>query len=226
LIGVHAIMYHQLSLWDNKLDSSNLFLRNNLQKKVVINTDGEVILYPFFFILKESDRFFSDLYSSVKWRQDTIQFFGKNMPLPRLTAWYGDKGKSYTYSGIEQHPEPWTPTLRLIKSKVEEISEVTFNSVLLNLYRDGKDSVSWHSDDEPELGENPIIASVSFGAARRFSLKHKISKDRKIDIDLPNGSLLLMKGETQHFWQHQIAKTSKSVQPRINLTFRVIKPVL
>ncbi len=145
------------------------------------------------------------------------------MPLPRLTAWYGDEGKSYTYSGIEQHPDPWTPTLKLIKSKVEEILEVTFNTVLLNLYRDGKDSVSWHSDDELELGENPIIASVSFGAVRRFSLKHKISKDYKIDLDLPNGSLLLMKGETQHFWQHQIAKTSKSVQPRINLTFRMIK---
>ena len=118
-----------------------------------------------------------------------------------------------------------TPTLKLIKSKAEQISEVSFNSVLLNLYRDGKDSVSWHSDDEPELGENPIIASISFGATRRFSLKHKISKDYKIDINLLNGSLLLMKGETQHCWQHQIPKTSKFVEPRINLTFRVIKPV-
>ncbi|CAD5983758.1 alpha-ketoglutarate-dependent dioxygenase AlkB [Planktothrix agardhii 1029] len=216
-------MDHQLSLWDNQLDSSNLFLKSHLQKKVAVNTDGEVILYPTFFSLKESDCFFSDLYSNVKWRQDTIKFFGKNMPLPRLTAWYGDEGKSYTYSGIEQHPEPWTPALKLIKSKVEEISEVTFNSALLNLYRNGKDSVSWHSDDEPELGENPIIASVSFGAVRRFSLKYKLSKSYKIDIDLPNGSLLLMKGETQHFWQHQITKTSKSVQPRINLTFRVIQ---
>ncbi len=216
-------MYHQIGLWDNQLDSSHLFLENNLQNKVVINTDGDAILYPFFFSIKESNRLFSDLYSSVKWRQDTIQFFGKKMPLPRLTAWYGDEGKSYTYSGIEQHPEAWNPVLKSIKSKIEEISEVTFNSVLINLYRDGKDSVSWHSDDEPELGENPIIASVSFGASRRFSLKHKISKDHKIDIDLPNGSLLLMKGQMQHFWQHQIAKTSKSVAPRINLTFRVIK---
>jgi alkylated DNA repair dioxygenase AlkB len=218
-------MYHQIGLWDNQLDSSNLFLENNLQKTVVINTDGEVIFYPNFFSIQESERLFSDLYSSVKWKQDTICFYGKKMPLPRLTGWYGDEGKSYTYSGIEQHPAPWTPTLRLIKSKAEEISEVTFNSVLLNLYRDGKDSVSWHSDDEPELGENPIIASISFGATRRFSLKHKILKDYKIDINLLNGSLLLMKGKTQHCWQHQISKTSKSVQPRINLTFRVIQPV-
>ena len=218
-------MYNQIGLLDNKRDSSNLFFENNLQKTVVINTDGEVIFYPHFFSIQESECLFSDLYSSVKWKQDTIHFYGKKIPLPRLTGWYGDEGKSYTYSGIEQHPDPWTPTLKLIKSKAEEISEVTFNSVLLNLYRDGKDSVSWHSDDEPELGENPIIASISFGATRRFSLKHKISKDYKIDINLLNGSLLLMKGETQHCWQHQIPKTSKFVEPRINLTFRVIKPV-
>jgi alkylated DNA repair dioxygenase AlkB len=215
-------MYYQLELLDNELDSSHIPLEKKLTQKVIINKDGKVVLYPNFFSIKESDRFFSDLYQSVKWKQDTIQFFGKKMPLPRLTAWYGNEGKSYTYSGIQQNPEPWNPVLKSIKSKVEEISGVTFNSVLLNLYRNGKDSVSWHSDDEPELGKNPVIASVSFGAIRRFSLKHKIHKDCKIDIDLPNGSLLLMKGQTQHYWQHQITKTSKAVQPRVNLTFRVI----
>ncbi|MEK0179385.1 alpha-ketoglutarate-dependent dioxygenase AlkB [Microcoleus anatoxicus] len=206
--------------WDNQLDS------NDSQETVVIDTDGEVIFYPNLFSIQESDRLFSELDSSVKWRHDTIHIYGKKIPLPRLTAWYGDEGKSYIYSGIEQHPEPWNSTLRLIKLKAEEISQITFNSVLINLYRDGKDSVSWHSDDEPELGENPIIASISLGGTRRFSLRHKTSKDYKIDIDLPKGSLLLMKGETQHFWKHQIAKTAKSVEPRINLTFRVIKPVL
>ncbi|MEK0190259.1 MAG: alpha-ketoglutarate-dependent dioxygenase AlkB [Oscillatoriales cyanobacterium] len=206
--------------WDNQLDS------NDSQETVVIDTDGEVIFYPNLFSIQESDRLFSELDSSVKWRHDTIHIYGKKIPLPRLTAWYGDEGKSYIYSGIEQHPEPWNSTLRLIKLKAEEISKITFNSVLINLYRDGKDSVSWHSDDEPELGENPIIASISLGGTRRFSLRHKTSKDYKIDIDLPKGSLLLMKGETQHFWKHQIAKTAKSVEPRINLTFRVIKPVL
>ncbi|WP_341733881.1 alpha-ketoglutarate-dependent dioxygenase AlkB [Microcoleus sp. EPA2] len=205
--------------WDNQLDS------NDSQETVVIDTDGEVIFYPNLFSIQESDRLFSALHSSVKWRHDTIHIYGKKIPLPRLTAWYGDEGKSYIYSGIQQHPEPWTPTLTSIKLKAEEISKITFNSVLINLYRDGKDSVSWHSDDEPELGKNPIIASISLGGTRRFSLRHKTSKDYKIDIDLPKGSLLLMKGETQHFWKHQIAKTAKSVEPRINLTFRVIKPV-
>lgn len=218
--GVLAIiMYHQMELWDDQLDSSDP------QKTVVIDTDGEVIFYPNVFSIQESDRLFADLDSNIKWKKDTIHIYGKKIPLPRLTAWYGDEGKSYTYSHIEQHPEPWTPTLTSIKLKAEEISEVNFNSVLLNLYRHGQDSVSWHSDDEPELGENPIIASISLGATRRFFLKHKILKDHKITLDLPKGSLLLMKGETQHFWKHQISKTAKFVEPRINLTFRVIKPV-
>jgi alkylated DNA repair dioxygenase AlkB len=215
-------MYNQISLWDYLPDTNNLVLENQVNKKTIISTDGEVILYPNFFSTKESNQLFSDLYSSVNWKQEIIQFFGKQMPIPRLTAWYGDQGKSYTYSGIEQHPEHWNPTLKLIKSKIEQIAQVSFNSVLLNLYRDGKDSVSWHSDDEPELGENPIIASVSFGATRRFSLRNKHSKNHKIDIDLASGSFLLMQGETQHFWQHQIAKTAKEIQPRINLTFRII----
>lgn len=218
-------MYYQTERWDNQLNSSNLGPENNLQKEVIINDDGKVILYTNFFSLEESNQFFSDLESNIKWKQEKIEMFGKKMPLPRLTAWYGDEGKSYTYSGIEHHPEAWISTLTLIKTKVEEISEFTFNSVLINLYRHGNHSVSWHSDDEPELGENPIIASVSLGATRRFSLRHKMSKDNKIDLDLPHGSLLLMKDETQHFWQHQIAKTSKFVEPRINLTFRFIQEV-
>jgi alkylated DNA repair dioxygenase AlkB len=215
-------MYNQISLWDYLPDTNNLVLENQVNKKTIISTDGEVILYPNFFSTKESNQLFSDLYSSVNWKQEIIQFFGKQMPIPRLTAWYGDGGKSYTYSGIEQHPEHWNPTLKLIKSKIEQIAQISFNSVLINLYRNGKDSVSWHSDDEPELGENPIIASVSFGATRRFSLRHKHLKNHKIDIDLASGSFLLMQGETQHFCQHQIAKTAKEIQPRINLTFRII----
>lgn len=214
-------MYNQISLWDDLADTNNMKLENQVNKKTIISTDGEVILYQNFFNTQESSQLFEDLSSNVKWKQEIIQIFGKKMPIPRLTAWYGDEGKSYTYSGIEQHPEPWNTTLQFIKSKVEEIAKVSFNSVLLNLYRHGKDSVSWHSDDEPELGKNPIIASVSFGATRRFSLRHKHSKNHRIAIDLTSGSLLLMQGETQHFWQHQIAKTAKEIQPRINLTFRV-----
>jgi alkylated DNA repair dioxygenase AlkB len=151
------------------------------------------------------------------------RFLVKLTPLPSLTAWYGDEGKSYTYSGIEQHPIPWTPTLFLIKTRIEKIAEVRFNSVLLNLYRDGRDSVAWHSNNESELGQNPVIGSVSFGATRRFSLKHKKNKEHEIEIDLPHGTFLLMRGETQHYWRHQISKTTKDVRPRINLTFRIIQ---
>lgn len=153
-----------------------------------------------------------------------MKLFGKEIDLPRLTAWYGDDGKSYTFSGIPMSPNAWTPVLLFIKERIEKVAEVEFNSVLLNLYRNEKDSISWHSDDEPELGKNPIIASVSFGEVRRFHLRHKLNKSLdKIGINLTLGSLLIMKGSTQQFWQHQILKTSKSLNKRINLTFRIIK---
>lgn len=187
-------------------------------------SDGEVVIYHNFFNKLESDQFFQELLSEIKWRQDKIKLYGKEINLPRLTAWYGDYGKSYTYSGIPMHPDAWIPTLRSIKIRIEDVVEVNFNSVLLNFYRSEKDSVSWHSDDEPELGKNPIIASVSFGEARRFQFRHKLNKNlEKTSITLTHGSLLIMKGSTQHFWQHQIPKASKSLSERINLTFRIIK---
>ncbi|MBW4504892.1 MAG: alpha-ketoglutarate-dependent dioxygenase AlkB [Scytonema hyalinum WJT4-NPBG1] len=186
--------------------------------------DGEVIIYRSFFNGLESNQLFKELFDSINWRQDKMKIFGKEVDLPRLTAWYGDGGKSYTYSGITMNPDAWTPILLLIKERIEEVVQEKFNSVLINLYRNGKDYVSWHSDDEPELGINPIIASVSFGQTRRFQLKHKLNKDlEKVEITLTDGSLLLMKGSTQHFWHHQIPKTSKQLKERINLTFRVIK---
>jgi alkylated DNA repair dioxygenase AlkB len=129
---------------------------------------------------------------------------------------------SYKFSGIHLEPEPWIPTLLKVKEKVDEIAKVNFNSVLLNLYRDGNDGISWHTDAEPELGNNPVIGSVSFGGARRFMFRHKHNQELKTEIELIDGSFLLMAGATQHFWQHQIPKTSKRVQPRINLTFREI----
>jgi alkylated DNA repair dioxygenase AlkB len=186
--------------------------------------DGEVIMYRNFFSKAESDRMFQELRRSIKWRQDKMKLYGKEFDLPRLTAWYGDDGKSYKFSGIPMNPDPWTSTLILIKKSIEEVEEVKFNSVLLNLYRTGKDGISWHSDDESELGKNPIIASVSFGESRRFQLKHKLNKSlAKLETNLTHGSLLIMKGSTQHFWQHQIPKTAKLLKERINLTFRIIK---
>jgi alkylated DNA repair dioxygenase AlkB len=185
--------------------------------------DGEVAIYRNFFNRVESDQIFQELLSKIKWRQDKMKLYGKEFELPRLTAWYGDDGKSYTFSGIPMNPDAWTHTLLSIKSKIEEVTQAKFNSVLLNLYRSGKDGVSWHSDDEPELGKNPIIASVSFGETRRFQLRHKLDKSLdKVEITLTHGSLLIMKGSTQHFWQHQIPKTAKSLRERINLTFRII----
>ncbi len=184
--------------------------------------DAEVTLHTDFFNPDESATLFQQLVDTIHWQQESIRFGGKAIPLPRLTAWYGDEGKSYRYSGITVNPLPWIPLLLSIKTCVETVSPVTFNSVLLNYYRGERDSVSWHSDDEPELGHNPVIASVSFGASRKFQFKHKTDTDQRLAVDLTPGSLLLMAGATQHHWKHQIPKTTKPVGPRINLTFRVI----
>ncbi|MUG96173.1 alpha-ketoglutarate-dependent dioxygenase AlkB [Scytonema sp. UIC 10036] len=184
--------------------------------------DADVIVYDNFFSDNESDTIFSVLYETVTWRQEVTYLYGKQVALPRLTAWFGDKGKSYTYSKIKMEPQPWIPVLKAIKLQIEEASCQQFNSVLLNLYRDGRDSIAWHSDDEKELGTNPVIGSVSFGGTRHLMFRHKQTKELKFNIELTHGSLLLMQGTTQQFWQHQIAKTSKPVQPRINLTFRQI----
>lgn len=188
--------------------------------------DGEIVIYRDFFQKIESDHFFEELHNKISWQQNRIKMFGKEFDVPRLEAWYGDKGKSYAYSGILMNPLPWTPTLLLIKDKIEKVVKLEFNSVLVNLYRHGQDYVSWHSDDEPELGTNPVIASVSFGETRRFLLRHKYNKElEKVEVILDKGSLLIMKGSTQHFWKHQIPKTSKKISPRINLTFRIIKEI-
>jgi alkylated DNA repair dioxygenase AlkB len=184
--------------------------------------DADVSMDRAFYSPTESDALFADLTANIVWEQKPIQFMGKTVMQPRLTAWYGDEGKSYTYSGLTVEPMPWTPTLLAMKARVEAAAGITFNSVLLNRYRTGQDSVGWHSDDEPELGTNPVIASISLGAPRNFQLKHKRNSDLKLTIELTSGTLLLMRGTTQHFWKHQIPKTTKVLGPRINLTFRVI----
>jgi alkylated DNA repair dioxygenase AlkB len=184
--------------------------------------DADVIFYRDFYSSEENEILFQTLMQNIAWKQEYIQVPGRKVPLPRLTAWYGDAGKIYRYSGITVHPHAWTEVLRHIKSRVETAAETAFNSVLLNLYRNEQDSVAWHSDDEAELGTNPVIASVSFGAPRAFQFKHKTQPERRLEIMLTPGSLLLMRGTTQHFWKHRIPKTSKPHGPRINLTFRVI----
>ncbi len=170
----------------------------------------------------ESIELLKKLTDTIAWKQETILMFGRKVLTPRLTAWYGDENISYKYSGVTFYALPWTEELLAIKSKIEPLAGEIFNSVLLNLYRDGNDSMGWHSDDEPELGTNPIIASVNFGQEMRFDLRLKRDHKVKHQIILGNGSVLTMKGDIQHHWQHQVAKSAKSMTPRINLTFRRI----
>ena len=184
---------------------------------------SEIIYYPNFWSKNEADFYLQQLEKNIQWQQDYITLFGRTHPVPRLTSWYGNKGKVYTYSGITMHPHDWIEPLLIIKAQLSSIVKVNFNSVLLNYYRNGKDSMGWHSDNEKELGKKPIIASVSFGSQRRFLLKPRDKQNlHREEIKLNHGSLLIMAGETQDYWLHQIPKTSKAISPRINLTFRVI----
>lgn len=162
------------------------------------------------------------LVRTIPWRQEQITFFGKPVAQPRLTAAFADTGVSYRYSGLVIEPRPWTPELLDIKRCVEADAGHAFNYVLANFYREGGDSMGFHADDEPELGANPLIASLSLGATRRFVLKHKRRSLPPVSLDLPGGSLLLMAGTTQHHWQHGVPKTKHAVGPRLNLTFRQI----
>lgn len=201
-----------------------MFHKNKNEKKVFNLPEAEIELYNNFFSREESDRLFRSLNEAIQWHQDQIKFYGKTFNVPRLSALYGDTNKPYSYSGIKMNPQVWTPDLLFIKERIEKVAKVKFSSCLLNLYRDGKDSNDWHQDNEKELGENPTIGSVSFGETRPFQLKHIYRKDlKKVDIPLAHGSFLLMKGSTQHFWKHKIPKTAKNINPRINLTFRIIK---
>ncbi|MRI00382.1 alpha-ketoglutarate-dependent dioxygenase AlkB [Kriegella sp. EG-1] len=185
--------------------------------------DSDIIYYEEFLNSTESNQFFQKLMEDVPWQQDYIKVFGKVYAQPRLTALYANNGKPYSYSNITMHPNVFSNVICTLKQKVEDLVNTEFTTCLLNLYRNGKDSNGWHSDNEKELGLNPVIASLSLGEERFFHLRHIKDKTLKRKILLKNGSLLLMKGVTQHYWQHRIAKTAKPVSERINLTFRVIK---
>ena len=182
--------------------------------------DGEAWLVGEALCSADAERLFRRLHQDVAWRQDEATIMGRRLPIPRLQAWYGDG--SYVYSGIRLVARPWTEPLLELKVRAERLAGHMFNSVLANLYRHGSDSVAWHADAEAALGRNPVIASLSLGACRRFDLRHRRSAER-LSIDLPAGSCLIMAGATQHCWQHRIAKTSRPLGPRINLTFRLIR---
>jgi alkylated DNA repair dioxygenase AlkB len=187
----------------------------------LLPADGSAYLFSHLLNLKKEELFRS-LFEEVDWKQDEVVMFGKRLTLRRLSAWYGDEPFEYTYSKVSRQALPWTETLAEIKSQVEKISGETFNSCLLNFYHDGADSMGWHSDDEPELDPNASIASVSLGAERKFSFKHKRSKET-VSTFLENGSLLLMKPPTQEHWLHTLRKSKKVSDGRINLTFRRYK---
>jgi len=184
--------------------------------------DADVTYYPNFFNLNEADTYFKNLLEFINWEQDNITVFGKTYLQPRLTSFYADNKNSYKYSNIIMQPNIFEDDLLEIKNKIETGLKIKFTSCLANLYRDGNDSNGWHADNEKELGKNPIIASISFGAERPFYLKHKYDKKLKRKLILEHGSLLLMRGETQTNWLHQIPKTKRIIGKRINLTFRII----
>lgn len=186
---------------------------------------ADIWLDPQFLPLAEAARLQQELTETLQWRQEPIRLFGKEVLQPRLTAWYGDATAQYSYSGLMLTPQPWAPALLGLRTQVEQAAGTTFNSVLLNLYRTGQDSMGWHADDEPELGPEPIIASVSLGATRRFRLRPRHPQELNhapFGLDLPSGSLLVMRGTTQQHWLHAVPKTARPVRPRINLTFRTI----
>jgi alkylated DNA repair dioxygenase AlkB len=180
--------------------------------------DGGTLFYDENFLDRlQADALFQVLILQVPWKQEG----GRGRLFPRLTAYCADAGVVYSYSGVTHQAEPWTPELLAVKAKVEAAAQADFNSLLLNRYRHGQDSIGFHADDEAELGPNPVIGSISLGAIRRFILKHKKAKD-KMTFDLPHGSLLVMAGTSQHHWLHGVPKTKEMVGERINLTFRKI----
>lgn len=185
--------------------------------------DADVRLWRGAFGAQEAAALFARLLETIDWRTEEVLIFGQRRQVPRLVAWHGDPGAHYVYSGTAHAPLPWTAELAQVRQRVEALTAREFNSVLLNRYRDGRDGMGWHADDEPELGRDPAIASVSFGAPRRFSLRHRRRRDLRCSIELGPGDLLLMSGPTQHHWLHALPKTSRPVGERLNLTFRRIQ---
>jgi alkylated DNA repair dioxygenase AlkB len=186
--------------------------------------NAEIFYYPAWLNPAESSALLQLLLKETPWRQDTLKFAGKAVPVPRLQAWYGDSSSHYGYSGLHLEPLPWTPALTRLRQRLEDSLNLSFNSVLINYYRNGQDSVAWHSDSEPALGPDPSIASLSLGATRRFDMKRydRNNQPGKLSLALADGSLLLMGSGVQQHWLHQIPKEPAITAPRINLTFRLI----
>jgi alkylated DNA repair dioxygenase AlkB len=185
--------------------------------------DGDFRFQPGFWPLAEADDLLAALDALPDWRQHHVRLFGREVPSPRLSAWYGDDGTAYRYSGVRHVPLPWPPLLERVRQQLQHATGHAFNAVLANRYHDGGDAMGWHSDNEPELGARPVIASASFGATRRFLLRHRASGRREA-LELTHGSLLLMAGDSQRCWQHAVPRTRRPCGLRINLTYRYVHP--
>jgi alkylated DNA repair dioxygenase AlkB len=188
---------------------------------------AEICLWPAFLGGAAADRLMLQLRQELPWRRDRVQVFGRAHPIPRLHSWHGDGGARYRWSGLTQAPQAWTPALTELRDQLEAHLDCRFNSVLANLYRDGRDHMGWHADNEPELGPAPVIASISVGAERDFMLRYR-GPGEPVDtsrIALPHGSLLVMQGSTQQYWQHSLPRRLRVAEPRINLTFRNVRLV-
>ena len=202
----------QKSLFESQYDNTPIHLDM---------LDANLKYYPNFIPPLEAANIMCSLQQEVDWRQEQITLYGKTFNVPRLQAWYGDENADYQYSNLSMCPLPWSPALLELKQKCENTSNSHFNSVLANLYRDGQDGMGRHADNEPELGQQPVIASLSFGEVRNLDFYHNQTKE-KVRLPLVSGSLLIMSGDTQKYWQHSIAKTKKVLAARVNLTFRYV----
>jgi alkylated DNA repair dioxygenase AlkB len=202
---------------------TGLFFETNDRSVVDLPVqDGALRYWPCAFAADEAAELFTALRHSLAWRSEEVVIFGERRRVPRLVAWYGEPEAVYTYSGVKHVPQPFTAELTAIRARIEALSGAAFNSALANLYRDGRDGMGWHADNEAELGRDPVIASVSLGATRRFTLRHRRRKALTQSLDLEGGSLLVMEGPTQHHWLHALPKTTRAVGERINLTYRRI----
>jgi alkylated DNA repair dioxygenase AlkB len=200
-----------MDLFDNETGAS----KNLLPKDGIVNYYGSV------FTNQQADHYFDSLLNTVEWKNDQAVIFGKMVITKRKAAWYGDRDFEYTYSNITKRALPWSPVLAALKLITEEKTGETFNSCLLNLYHNGEEGMAWHSDAEKDLKKHGAIGSLSFGAARSFSFRHKITKET-VSLLLEHGSLLVMKGATQEYWLHRLPPAKRITKPRINLTFRTI----
>ncbi|TAL85107.1 MAG: alpha-ketoglutarate-dependent dioxygenase AlkB [Rhodanobacter sp.] len=191
---------------------------------------ADVVLQSHWLVPAEADALLAGLLATIPWEVHRIRLFGRELPVPRLSCWIGDPGTGYTYSRTRFEPRPWPALLAALRPRIEAACEARFNSVLANLYRDGRDSMGWHSDDEPELGAQPVIASLSLGADRYFRLRRRLPRGVRatptdtLRLRLPHGSLLRMAGATQRGYRHDVPKTREAIPARLNLTFRWVHP--